>query len=76
MLEANIRCECLFSLLQVVDEELQRVRQEVGAARFDGGRYKEAAYMFARQCTAAELDDFLTLDAYRRVVEFTLSSRL
>ena len=55
---------------------MQRVRQEVGAAKFDQGRYKEAAYMFAKQCTTVELDDFLTLDAYKRIVEYIPSSRL
>lgn len=65
---------------RVVSEELARVEAEVGAHRFKKGRFLEAARMFARQCTALCLDDFLTLDAYSRVVELApephIASRL
>lgn len=48
----------------VVQEELERVAREVGPKRFNSGRFMEAAYLFARQCTAERLGDFLTIDAY------------
>ncbi|KAH7373431.1 hypothetical protein KP509_17G055400 [Ceratopteris richardii] len=61
---------------RVVSEELIRVEAEVGAQRFKKGRFIEAARMFARMCTAPELDDFLTLDAYNRVISVVPEARL
>uniref|UniRef100_A0A0D3FX98 Malate synthase n=1 Tax=Oryza barthii TaxID=65489 RepID=A0A0D3FX98_9ORYZ len=55
-------------LARVVEEEMARVEAEVGAERFRRGRYAEAGRIFSRQCTAPELDDFLTLDAYNLIV--------
>jgi malate synthase len=55
-------------LARVVEEEMARVRAEVGAERFRRGRYAEAGRIFCRQCVAPELDDFLTLDAYGLIV--------
>ncbi|CAM0904098.1 unnamed protein product [Alopecurus aequalis] len=55
-------------LARVVEEEMARVRAEVGAERFRRGRYAEAGKIFIRQCVAPELDDFLTLDAYGLIV--------
>eukprot|EP00897_Mesotaenium_endlicherianum_P010645 jgi/Mesen1/9609/ME000659S08989 len=59
----------LFS--RVLDEEVVRIHAEVGPKRFASGRYQEAARLFARQCLASELGDFLTIDAYARIVELT-----
>ncbi|CAA6663962.1 unnamed protein product [Spirodela intermedia] len=53
---------------RVVEEELARIEREVGAERFARGRYAEACRIFTRQCTATELDEFLTLDAYGQIV--------
>ncbi|EFJ38469.1 hypothetical protein SELMODRAFT_229879 [Selaginella moellendorffii] len=63
---------------RVVEEEIGRIEREVGKKRFESGRYREAAALFARQCTKEDLDDFLTLDAYRRIVKFVpaLQARL
>ncbi|KAF8703520.1 hypothetical protein HU200_032330 [Digitaria exilis] len=55
-------------LARVLEEEMGRVEAEVGKERFRQGRYAEAGRIFARQCTAPELDDFLTLDAYGLIV--------
>ncbi|KAL5216485.1 hypothetical protein ABZP36_007886 [Zizania latifolia] len=55
-------------LARVVEEEMARVEAEVGAERFRRGWYAEAGRIFSRQCTAPELDDFLTLDAYNLIV--------
>ncbi|XP_078441464.1 malate synthase [Wolffia australiana] len=54
---------------RVMEEEMERIRSEVGSARFASGGFEEAARIFARQCMASELDDFLTLDAYNHLVE-------
>jgi malate synthase len=49
---------------QLTAEELVRVRDEVGAARFDGGRFEQARALFEAVATSDELQDFLTLPAY------------
>ncbi|KAG6423907.1 hypothetical protein SASPL_114315 [Salvia splendens] len=53
---------------RVVAEEMARIASEVGKDRFDSGRYDEACNLFSRQCLAPKLDDFLTLDAYNKIV--------
>lgn len=55
-------------LARVVDEEMGRIEREVGKDKFQQGMYREACSIFVRQCTAPELDDFLTLDAYNQIV--------
>ena len=49
---------------QLIAEEFVRVREEVGAARFDRGRFPEARTLFEQVATSQELQDFLTLPAY------------
>lgn len=51
-------------VLRTLDEELERVRQEVGEERYYEGRYAEAAGITARMSTANECADFLTLPSY------------
>nr|GEY22546.1 malate synthase, glyoxysomal [Tanacetum cinerariifolium] len=53
---------------KVVEEEMMRIEREVGRDKFKKGMYKEACKIFARQCTAPALDDFLTLNAYNHIV--------
>lgn len=40
---------------------MERIEKEVGRDKFKRGMYKEASKMFTKQCTAEELDDFLTI---------------
>jgi malate synthase A len=49
---------------RAVEEEMQRIRGEVGDARFDGGRFPEARELFVRLSTTPKFEDFLTLPAY------------
>ncbi len=49
---------------RTVAEEMQRIRGEVGDARFASGRFPEARDLFARLSTAPKFDDFLTVPAY------------
>jgi malate synthase len=49
---------------RVVEEEMQRVRREVGDARFTGGRFPEARDLFVRLATSPAFEEFLTLPAY------------
>ena len=53
---------------RVVEEEMQRIRREVGDARFTGGRFPEARELFVRLSTAPKFEDFLTLAAYDLLV--------
>ena len=45
---------------EMLNEELQVVRDEVGEARYQDGRFREAAEMMDRLTTGDELADFLT----------------
>jgi malate synthase len=49
---------------QVIAEELQTIRAEVGDARFESGRFELARDLFAQLVLAEELADFLTVGAY------------
>jgi malate synthase A len=49
---------------RAVEDEMQRIRGEVGDARFDGGRFPEARELFVRLSTTPRFEDFLTLPAY------------
>jgi malate synthase len=54
---------------QLVSEEFDRVRDEVGTARFKQGRFEEARALFVQVATSPELADFLTLPAYEILVK-------
>jgi malate synthase len=54
---------------QLIAEEVGRVREEVGAARFDRGRFAEARALFEQVAISDELADFLTLPAYEVLVK-------
>jgi malate synthase len=49
---------------RAVDEEMQRIRREVGDARFQGGRFSQARDLFVRMSTTPKFEAFLTLPAY------------
>ena len=47
--------------------EMERVKGEVGAKAFEGGRFPEAIKLFSDMSLAAEFEEFLTLPAYRLI---------
>jgi malate synthase len=53
---------------RVLDEEMERVRGEIGAERFDAGRFPEARVLFERVAAAPEFEEFLTLAAYEALI--------
>ncbi len=53
---------------RAVEEEMQRIRKEVGDARFNGGRFPQARDLFVRLSTTPKFEDFLTLPAYDLLV--------
>jgi malate synthase len=49
---------------RIVGEERQRIRDAIGAERFDGGRFDDAIEIFRAVALGQEFVDFLTLAAY------------
>ena len=52
---------------QVLDEEMQRIRSEVGDAVWQKGRPEETKEVFERVALSDDLPDFLTLPAYEYI---------
>jgi malate synthase len=52
---------------KVYDEELAKVRGEIGAENYDKGRFPEAAKLFKELSLAPEFADFLTTPAYQLI---------
>jgi len=50
---------------QLLAEEMARVREEVGAEAYEGGRFAEAVELFRDLSLAHDFEDFLTVPAYR-----------
>lgn len=48
----------------IVTEELQKLRNVVGAAKFETGKYALAGNLFLELSTSSEFPEFLTLRAY------------
>jgi malate synthase len=59
---------------RIVGEELDQLRRELGAERFDGGRFAEARALFERLSTADTFEEFLTLPAYDQLTRTTAGS--
>ncbi|MCL6632263.1 MAG: malate synthase A [Alicyclobacillus herbarius] len=53
---------------QMLAEELEKIRQQVGNDRYQSGRYEEAAQLFEELTLAEDFVDFLTLPGYERLV--------
>jgi malate synthase len=53
---------------RLIEEELEKTKAIVGAARFKGGKYQEAAKLFRDLSEARDFSDFLTLPAYDMIV--------
>ncbi len=47
--------------------EMERVKGEVGAKAFDGGRFKDAIALFSDMSLSDTFDEFLTLPAYKLI---------
>ncbi len=54
-------------LRAVLRDELAALARDLGPARFESGRFKQAADLFEQLVTAEELEDFLTLVAYEQI---------
>ena len=49
---------------EVMNEELQKIRQTVGEQHYAAGHYEKAAELFDNIISNSELEEFLTLRAY------------
>lgn len=52
----------------ILDQEMEKVRAEKGDEAWRGGKFDEAVELFRRFSTSRELVDFLTIEAYQRLV--------
>jgi malate synthase len=52
---------------QTLQEEMDRLKSQLGEKRFDGGKFVLAAELFQKMMTDATFDEFLTLKAYEYV---------
>ena len=55
--------------MQVIDEEMAKLREQKGDQRYFGGHFEEARGLFSRFSTSEDLSDFLTIAAYDYVVD-------
>jgi malate synthase len=46
-------------------DEMARVRDSIGAAAFESGRFGEAIRLFSDMSLSPDFEEFLTLPAYR-----------
>ena len=53
---------------RALNEEMERVKGEVGAAAFAEGRFPEAIALFRKLSLAPAFEDFLTIPAYKLIV--------
>jgi len=52
---------------QVLKEEMDKIRELVGAERFESGKYELAAQLFDKIVVQPQLEEFLTLPAYENL---------
>ena len=53
---------------RALEEEMERVKEEVGAEAYAGGRFAEAIELFRDISLAPEFVEFFTIPAYRLIV--------
>jgi malate synthase len=56
---------------EMIDEEMAKLKQVLGADRYSGGHFEDAIELFIEVATPPQFIDFLTLPAYPRVVTLT-----
>ena len=55
---------------EVLEEEMERIRSQVGPERWSSGRFREASELFEELSTSEECANFITLPAYERLLSF------
>lgn len=59
---------------RTVEEEMARVRDEVGGTRFDEGHFHTAREIFMQLCLDSEFVEFLTLPAYEHLLQVSVDA--
>ena len=59
---------------EIFAEEMQRIRDEVGDDRFENGKFELAARLFQQIIEQEQLEEFLTLAAYRTWIKTLFAS--
>ncbi len=57
-----------------LDEELAKIKTQIGEARYDAGRFEEARSLFLSLATQERCETFLTLPAYELLITNDLSN--
>lgn len=52
---------------QMIEEELEKIKQEIGAERFEQGRFEEATALFRELIEQEEFIEFLTIPGYEKL---------
>ena len=51
----------------ILDDEMEKVRQAIGPTTYDSGRFEDAVDLFKEMSLALEIEEFLTIPAYRLI---------
>ncbi len=51
----------------IFDDEMKKVRQAIGPTTYDSGRFDDAVELFKEMSLALEIEEFLTIPAYRLI---------
>jgi len=51
----------------ILDDEMEKVRQAIGPTTYDSGRFEDATDLFREMSLALEIEEFLTIPAYRLI---------
>ncbi|MDO8533432.1 MAG: malate synthase A, partial [Xanthobacteraceae bacterium] len=52
----------------ILADEMAKVRQAVGPTSYDAGRFEDAIELFTEMSLALDIEEFLTVPAYRLIV--------
>ena len=52
---------------KIIKEELENIKEYVGEKRYDSGKFELATQLFSTMIFNDNLDDFLTLEAYKHI---------
>src|SRR5204863_5013607 len=51
----------------ILDDEMEKVRRTIGPTTYDSGRFEDATDLFREMSLALEIEEFLTIPAYRLI---------
>ncbi len=67
VLENGIKVDDDF-FARALEEEMERVKREIGARAYDSGRFPQAIELFRKLSLADKFEEFLTIPAYQLIV--------